>query len=304
MVKVNWRGVFPAVTTQFKADQSLDLEATAKHIDGLIGAGVHGLVMIGTVGENTSLGREEKLEVLRTAVETSARRVPVITGVAEYTTALGAEFAREAEKAGVDGLMVLPAMVYKSDPRETIDAFPHGGASLGAAGDGVQQPGFLRRRYHAGDVRRTRRRADAGGDQGIVGERAADHRPEQPGRRPVRAVRGRRRPGVRKRAAGRRADGFRGWSTLSRKRASSFGISRPPASTRKRSRSTAGTRRYCISTRMPKLVQYIKLVAQETGRGSEMVRAPRLPLVGAEREQILALTRKAIATRPTLRQPA
>src|SRR5690606_12218632 len=89
----------------------------------LLDAGVHGLIMLGTVGENCSLEWEEKLDVLRATVEHVGGRVPVLTGVAEYTTSRACRFAAEAQRAGVDGLMVLPAMVYRSDPRETIEHF-------------------------------------------------------------------------------------------------------------------------------------------------------------------------------------
>src|SRR4051812_40164966 len=100
-----WRGVYPAATTQFKADQSLDLGATFKHLDAMIGAGVHGLILLGTVGENCSLEYAEKLDVLRAAVEHISGRVPVVSGVAECTTALACRYASDAHKAGVDGLM-------------------------------------------------------------------------------------------------------------------------------------------------------------------------------------------------------
>ena len=120
---VQWSGVFPAATTQFHQDQALDLPATLAHLDTMIDAGVHGLIMLGTVGENCSLEYAEKLEVLKATVDHVAGRVPVLTGVAECTTALACRFARDAQQAGVDGLMVLPAMVYKSDPRETMTHF-------------------------------------------------------------------------------------------------------------------------------------------------------------------------------------
>src|SRR6516165_9629507 len=122
-MKVNWRGVYPAVTTQFHSDQSLDLSGTTKHIERLLQSGVHGIIMLGTVGENCSLEYSEKLEVLRASVKQVAGRVPVLTGVAECTTALACRFAADAQKAGVNGLMVLPAMVYKSDPRESVAHF-------------------------------------------------------------------------------------------------------------------------------------------------------------------------------------
>ena len=84
---------FPAVTTQFRGDQSLDLEATTRHLQALLKAGVHGVILLGTVGENCSLEYAEKLEVLRAGVATVGGRVPVLTGVAECTTALACRFA-------------------------------------------------------------------------------------------------------------------------------------------------------------------------------------------------------------------
>src|SRR5580700_8411209 len=113
-MKVNWKGVFPAITTQFRPDESLDIEATAQHLEAMIDAGIHGVVLLGTVGENTALEYEEKLTIIRELRSAARGRIPVLTGVAEYTTALACRFSRDAEKAGVDGLMVLPAMVYKS----------------------------------------------------------------------------------------------------------------------------------------------------------------------------------------------
>src|SRR5881397_3261692 len=112
-MKANWKGVFPALTTQFKQDQSLDIEATARHLDLLIRSGIHGVILLGSVGENTSLEYSEKLTFLREMIPIAAGRIPALVGVAEYTTALARRFARDTEKAGVDGLMVLPAMVYK-----------------------------------------------------------------------------------------------------------------------------------------------------------------------------------------------
>src|SRR6516165_10467895 len=99
---VKWHGVFPAVTTQFHADQSLDLAGTATHLENLLKAGMHGIIMLGTVGENCSLEYSEKLDVLRAAVKQVRGRVPVLTGVAECTTALACRFAADAQKSGVD----------------------------------------------------------------------------------------------------------------------------------------------------------------------------------------------------------
>lgn len=114
-----WRGVFPAVTTEFRGDESLDLDATASHVDRLIEAGAQGLIMLGTVGENPVLDPEEKRDVLRLAVERAAGRVPVLTGVAETSTRMAARFAVKARDLGCSGLMVMPALTYTSDPAET-----------------------------------------------------------------------------------------------------------------------------------------------------------------------------------------
>ena len=122
-MSVNWAGVFPALMTEMKADGSLDLEATARHMESCLDAGVSGFVMLGTLGENTSLYGDEKDQVLRMAVETVAGRVPVLTGVAEYTTDMAVDHVRRAEAAGIDGLMVLPCMVYPQDQREAVAHF-------------------------------------------------------------------------------------------------------------------------------------------------------------------------------------
>jgi 1-pyrroline-4-hydroxy-2-carboxylate deaminase len=108
----NWSGVFPAATTQFDAALEVDLPATQRVQQGLLHDGVHGLVLMGTVGEGNSLSAAEKRIVLAAAVEVCGGKVPVIAGVSEFTTATAANFARDAERIGAAGLMVLPGMVY------------------------------------------------------------------------------------------------------------------------------------------------------------------------------------------------
>jgi 1-pyrroline-4-hydroxy-2-carboxylate deaminase len=131
MARIGWRGVFPAVTTQFREDFSVDYAATQKVIEGLIRDGVSGLIICGTVGEGTSLTPDEKRKVLSAAVEVTRKRVPVIAGVAEYTTAMAGDLARDCQKIGLDGLMVMPAMVYSAKPAETVAHF----RSVAAASD-------------------------------------------------------------------------------------------------------------------------------------------------------------------------
>ena len=107
-----WQGVYPAATTQFAADFSLDLPACRRTVTALVDDGVDGLVLLGTVGENNSLRPEEKRTALVAAVEAVGGRVPLVAGVSELTTDRAVEFARDAEKIGINALMALPAMVY------------------------------------------------------------------------------------------------------------------------------------------------------------------------------------------------
>ena len=111
-LKCSWSGVFPAATTQFSTDLAVDLPATCTVQSALVRDGVHGLVLLGTVGENNSLSAEEKRAILKAAVGAVAGKVPLIAGVSELTTANAVAYARDAERIGVNGLMVLPAMVY------------------------------------------------------------------------------------------------------------------------------------------------------------------------------------------------
>ncbi|MFK4445897.1 4-hydroxy-tetrahydrodipicolinate synthase [Caballeronia udeis] len=122
-MQVNWKGVFPAVTTKLKDDGSLDQEAIKAGLNRLIDNGAGGVVMMGMVGENAQLTPDEKRTVLRIAVETVNGRVPVVSGLAETNTGSAIQFARDAEEIGVQGLMVFPGLTYKSDDRETVEFY-------------------------------------------------------------------------------------------------------------------------------------------------------------------------------------
>jgi len=118
-----WQGVYPAATTQFAADFSLDLPACRRTLTALVDDGVDGLVLLGTVGENNSLRPEEKRTALVAAVEAVGGRVPLVAGVSELSTDRAAEFARDAEKIGINALMLLPAMVYVPTAEELYTHF-------------------------------------------------------------------------------------------------------------------------------------------------------------------------------------
>jgi dihydrodipicolinate synthase/N-acetylneuraminate lyase len=294
-MNVTWHGIFPAVTTQFHADQSLDLAATADHIDKLIRAGVHGMIMLGTVGENSSLEYREKLDVLKASVAQVRGRVPLLTGVAECTTALACRFAADAHKAGIDGLMVLPAMVYKSDPRETL-------AHYRAVAAATDLPILVYNNPVSYGVDITPAMfADLADVPTLVAiKESSENVPRITDLKNVCGERYLLFCGVDDLVLESVMLGAVGW-------VAGLVNAFPEESCRLWSLATAGNydqalRVYRWFTPLlhldthPKLVQYIKLAAAECGYGSEMVRAPRLPLVGREREEVLAVIHHAIKT--------
>jgi 1-pyrroline-4-hydroxy-2-carboxylate deaminase len=296
-MSVAWKGVFPAATTQFQPNQALDIPATMGHVDKMIEAGIHGLIMLGTVGENCSLEYEEKIELLRATAKHVRKRVPVLSGVAEYTTALASRFARDAQELGVDGLMVLPAMVYKSDPRETIAHFR-----------GVAQSTILPIMVYNNPVSYSvditpEMLVELADETNLVAIKESSENV--------------RRITDLKNLCGERYILFSGVDDLVLESILlgaagwvSGLVNAFPAENRLLwDLATAGrwaealevyrwyTPLLHLDTHV-KLVQYIKLAQQECGLGSELVRAPRLPLVGDERERVLAIIRQGIATRP------
>ncbi|MBV9750084.1 MAG: dihydrodipicolinate synthase family protein, partial [Acetobacteraceae bacterium] len=122
-MQLDWKGVYPAATTQFGADLSIDLPATQTVQTALVDDGVHGLIIMGTVGEGNSLDAGEKREVLSAAKEAVGGRVPLIVGVSELTTPRAVALAEDAERLGADALMVLPAMVYVPTEDELVSHF-------------------------------------------------------------------------------------------------------------------------------------------------------------------------------------
>lgn len=120
---VKWKGVMPAVTTKFNDSDELDLEAFELNIQAQIDAGVHGIILGGTLGEASTLTLEEKRILVRKTVSIVDRKVPVIINIAEQSTRSAVEMAKIAEEDGASGLMMLPPMRYKADDRETVTYF-------------------------------------------------------------------------------------------------------------------------------------------------------------------------------------
>jgi 4-hydroxy-tetrahydrodipicolinate synthase len=298
-MRVDWHGVFPAVTTQLRKDQSLDLEATARHIEVLLESGVSGLVMLGSLGENQQLLPDEKRKVMAATIEAVRGRVPVLSGVIENSTAGAVAYARDMEKMRADGLMLLPAMVYKADARETVahyrtvaaatslpiicynnplaytvDITPELFAELAAVEN------FVAIKESSGDVRRVTDLRNLTGDRYQLFCGVDDLVLESV------------------------LLGVTGWIA-------GMGLAFPKENQHLWDLAIAGQyeearRLYAWFTPLlhldtpVKFVQYIKLAIQEAGLGAEWVRAPRLPIVGEERERILGIIRRGLETRPKL----
>ena len=122
-MNIEWKGVMPAVTTKFKDDDTLDLDMFEVNINAQLEAGVHGIVLGGTLGEASTLSESEKRELTRETVRIVNNKVPVLINIAEQTTKGAIEAAKKAEDDGAAGLMMLPPMRYKAGDHETVTYF-------------------------------------------------------------------------------------------------------------------------------------------------------------------------------------
>jgi len=297
MSRKTWGGVFPAITTQLNRDQSLNLEATARHIEALIESGISGIILLGSLGENQALDPDEKRAVMRAALETVRGRIPVLSGVAENSTPLAVRYVRDMETLGADGVMLMPAMLYRADPRETLAHFRTVAKSTGLpimiynnpisyANDITPEMfaelgkinNFVALKESSGDVRRITDLHNTCGDRYALFTGVDDLVLEA-------AVLG-----------------IDGW-------VAGTGIAFPLENQHlwdltRRGEWEKARALYRWFTPLlhldvhPKFVQYIKLAVQECGLGQEWVRAPRLPLSGAERKRILEIIHTGIANRP------
>jgi len=123
MAELNWKGVYPAVLTPFKENGEIDFDMFAKNTEAQIKAGVHGIIIAGSLGDAAVLDTDEKFELLTYAIQVIAGRVPIILNIAENTTEHAVNFAVKAKELGADGLMLLPPMRYRADDREVVTYF-------------------------------------------------------------------------------------------------------------------------------------------------------------------------------------
>ncbi|RYZ27784.1 MAG: dihydrodipicolinate synthase family protein, partial [Sphingobacteriales bacterium] len=120
MREINWQGVYPAMLTPFTADDQLDLAMFSKNAEAQVAAGIEGMILGGSLGEGSTLDSDEKIELLRHAKDLVQDTIPVLITVAEQATKVAITLAQQAEKHGADALMILPPMRYKADDRETV----------------------------------------------------------------------------------------------------------------------------------------------------------------------------------------
>jgi 4-hydroxy-tetrahydrodipicolinate synthase len=297
MQKQDWQGVFPAITTPFNQDLSIDHTFLGEHAGWMIDSGCRGIVALGSLGEAATLQFEEKVQILKTLKQSLGSRAAVIAGIAGLSTAECVALARRAAEAGCDGRMVLPPYVYRGDWRETE---AHFSAVIGATplscmlynnpiayGTDVsaEQMSVLARHenLHAvkessGDVRRVT----------AIRERLAD-------RLAIFA-------GMDDMILESIPMGARGWiaglvNALPRESVRVFELARDGHWEEARQIYDWFLPLLRLDT-VPKFVQLIKLVQQEVDRGSARVRPPRLELVGAELEQVQAQIRDSLRRRP------
>jgi 4-hydroxy-tetrahydrodipicolinate synthase len=297
MMQHDWAGVFPAITTPFREDLAVDPDALADHVRWLADAGCTGIVALGSLGESATLAFDEKLEILRVCALAGGRRVPLVAGIAGLSTGECVALAREAQRAGCDGLMVLPPYVYRGDWRETE---AHFSAVIGATplscmlynnpiayGTDVTAEQLEQLARHAnlhavkessGDVRRIT----------AVGERLGDR---------LRVF-----AGLDDMILESVPMGASGWiaglvNALPDESVRLFALAAAGHLAEARTLYEWFLPLLRLDT-VPKFVQLIKLVQQEVGRGVATVRPPRLALQGQELETALALIRSSLARRP------
>jgi 4-hydroxy-tetrahydrodipicolinate synthase len=293
----NWTGVYPALTTKFTSDDKLDLPLFQKNLQAQLDAGASGIIIGGSLGEASTLDNTEKLELIRFAVDYVNGKVPVIMTIAEGSTRHAVALAHAAEKAGANGLMVLPPMRYKSDHRETVMFYKTiAGAStlpimvynnpvdykvevtLDMFAELAEQPTIQSVKESTRDVSNVTRMINRFGKRFKI------------------------LCGVDTIAMEELMLGADGW-------VAGLVCAFPKETVAIYELTKAGKIDEALKIYRwflplleldiyPKLVQYIKLAEAEVGLGSEYVRAPRLMLLGEERERILSIIKNGISKRP------
>jgi 4-hydroxy-tetrahydrodipicolinate synthase len=294
-----WKGVFPALLTPFNQNEELDLDMFEKNLAAQVEAGIHGIIIGGSLGEASTITEKEKEELVEFSVEYLNEKIPVILNIAESTTKEAIRQAENARKWGADGVMLLPPMRYKTDDRETITFFK-------AVANSTELPIMI---YNNPPDYKIDCRPDMF-DQLVECKNITALK--ESSRDVTNLTRMINRFGDRFKilcgvdtlAMEELCLGADGWvaglvDAFPKETVTIFNLV-------KAGRIEEATKIYRWFMPLleldihPKLVQYIKLAAAQTGIGSEYVRAPRLTLVGEERVRILKIINDGIVKRPVL----
>ncbi len=292
-----WKGVFPALLTPFKETDELDLDMFEKNLAAQAAAGVHGVIIGGSLGEASTITEKEKEELVEFAVEYLNEDIPVIMNIAESTTKDAIRQTENAKRWGADGIMLLPPMRYKTDDRETVTYFK-------AVAHATDLPIMIYNNPVDYKIEVTP-------DMFEVLIQCSNITAVKESTRDVTNVtRLRNRFGDRLKilcgvdtlAMEELCLGADGWvaglvDAFPKETVAIYNLVKAG----KIAEATKIYRWFMPLLELdihPKLVQYIKLAASQTGIGSEYVRAPRLTLTGEERERVLTIIKKGIETRP------
>lgn len=296
---VQWNGVFPALTTKFTANDTLDLDLFGKNLEAQVDAGVSGIILGGSLGEASTITQIEKEDLVKFAIDKLQGEVPVIVNIAEGSTREAIKQAQLAKAWGANGLMLLPPMRYKSDEKETVTYFTQ-------VANSTDLPIMLYNNPVDYKIEVTIAMFE---ELSLVKNIEA----VKESTRDVTNV---------TRMINRFGDRFKilcGVDTLTFEELSLGAdglvaglVCAFPAETvvlynlirsGRFSEAIPLYRWFMPLLELdihPKLVQYIKLAEAQVGLGSEYVRAPRLMLSGKEREEILKVINTALANRPVL----
>jgi 1-pyrroline-4-hydroxy-2-carboxylate deaminase len=294
-----WQGVFPAITTQMHRDGSIDISATEAHAEILIQSGIAGLICLGSLGENQPLTPEEKRIVVKAMVQVVNGRIPLLSGVAETSTAEAIRFMHDIENLGADGAMLLPAMLYRADPDETLTHFRSVAKSTALPIMVYNNP-----ISYANDITPTMFEKLADLSNLVAIKESSGNTRRITDLRNTVGDRYALFTGVDNLMLEASILGIDGWVAGS-------GIAFPAENQHlwdltRQGRWEDAREWYRWFTPLlhldvhPKFIQYIKLMVQECKLGSEWVRAPRMILTGEERTRILKIIHDGIESKPKL----
>ena len=298
-MKVQWEGVFPAVTTKFTQDDQLDMPLFTRNIRAQLKAGVHGIILGGSLGEASVLTTEEKEQLVKRTIDLVDGRIPVVLNIAEGSTREAVKQAELAARWGANGLMILPPMRYKSDHRETVTYFLTIARS-------TSLPIMIYNNPVDYKVEVTLDMFEELSVQSNIQAVKESTRDVSNVTRMLNRFGERFRIlcGVDTLAMEELCMGAHGWVAGLVDAFPDETVAIYQLVKEKRYEEALNIYRWFLPVLEldihPKLVQYIKLAEAQTGLGSEYVRAPRLTLEGEERKKVLSIIDHAIATRPVL----